>query len=325
MVGEGRQRPWLRDAGQSGSRGRRCVVESWTVVARGYHVASRASRAKFGYRTRVERPVRAHERAHRELVEDHEDDGGVRRDAERRRPRRRRPRAEPSPRTRRARSRAARGRARGTSERPRTGCTRPRRARPGSSAGAARPRARGRGTGRAGAPRGTRSSRSRRRAARPRPTATARARTASTVTTTSGGTNASSSGEHDHVRPGRATDDEELRVAAEHREHRLAHAVSPQRGEMREPPPVRRKRHERGVAWYSARVPEGSSTELTISNRARKHCLEGAARVVGMRALALPCQESLDHHVVAVGELDDELAAERRRTSRRAPAGESCG
>ena len=47
---------------------------------------------------RVERPVCAHQRAHRELVQDHEDDGGVASYAERRPPRRRRRRAAPSPR-----------------------------------------------------------------------------------------------------------------------------------------------------------------------------------------------------------------------------------
>ena len=75
--------------------------------------------------------------------------------------------------------------------------------------------------------------------------------------------------EHDHVPARRPTHHQELRVPLQHREHRLADSVRPQRGQMREPPPVRRQVHQSGDAWYSVRVREGSSTERMTSNRDR--------------------------------------------------------
>ena len=68
-------------------------------------------------------------------------------------------------------------------------------------------------------------------------------------TTTSGGTNDEQQREDDNVRARRSAHDQELRVPLQHREHRLAYAVSPQRGQMREAPPVGRQVHQSGDAW----------------------------------------------------------------------------
>ena len=171
MVGEGRQGPWFRTlASEDGGDGeRRGVVDGRRARVPGCRLRqTREVRIPL----RVERPVPAHQRAHRELVEDHEDDGGVRRDmnvgglgvvdGERNR------RHKGDERNHRQREGEREERAKGGEPDVRDRGERGR----GSSAAGARPCARGRGTGRAGARRGTRSSRSRSRAARRRPTAT---------------------------------------------------------------------------------------------------------------------------------------------------------
>ncbi len=99
------------------------------------------------------------------------------------------------------------------------------------------------------------------------------------ATTSSGGTNASSEREHDDVLARRSADDEELGVALQHREHRLADAERPQGGQVREPPRIRRQR-DPGRAPESCGVARHRARHLRVGRDERREVVgsDGGAR-----------------------------------------------
>ena len=314
MVGEGRQGPWFRTLRQSGCAGTASVVESWTVVARGYQVAvfAQTARSSDTAARRASRPrasasspgTRRRPRGRRGCTSRHE----------RRRPRRRRRREEPSPQTATS---AITGSAR-ESERNERKVANRMYATAASAAGIHRqqeraPCARGRGAATSWS-----TARNEKlqiaidvQRAGDRPRRGSRG-AASTVTTKNGGTNASSRANRitsTRVEP-RMTRNSGLplehgRTPAgstpyPHSAARCANRHS-----------IARQRHRERCCVVERPRPRGKLDRARRVEARPSALFEVAAGVVGMRPLALTREQPLDHHVVAVGELDDELAAER--------------
>ena len=100
------------------------------------------------------------------------------------------------------------------------------------------------------------------------PSTKRRPATACSARTASGGAEREHDGEYHRLGPGGAVDDEELGVPLEHREHRLADAVAPQRREMHETPTVRREgaRHSRPT------IRPGRGNERSVAARPLELC-----------------------------------------------------